>query len=181
MNNQDKTQNQGFEFNNETTKQQTTSSNTGAYPFESTTTTGSEKQNTNTGQSFQKGQSTGQNQNSPKKDIRVNLPNAGGVLAMGIISIVMFCCCYGILSIALAIVALVLASKDINKYNQNPELYTESSYKNVKAGKVCSIIGLALSALIIFAVIIALISGVEFMDLAEPLEELEEIFENISY
>ncbi len=179
MNNQDKTRKKGFEFNDETSSNQPTSSNsnTGGYPFESTTTTGSENQNTNTGQSFQEEQS----QNPPRRDIQVNLPNAGGILAMGIISIVLFCCCYGFFSVILAIVALVLASKAFKQYNQNPELYTEASYKNVKAGRICSIIGLALSILIILAVVIALVLGVEVTDLAEPLEELEEILENTSY
>ena len=37
------------------------------------------------------------------------LPNSGGILAMGIISIVLFCCCYGIISVALGIIALVLS------------------------------------------------------------------------
>lgn len=85
-----------------------------------------------------------------------SLPNATGVLVLGILSIV-FCFCYGIVGAALGIIALVLAGKANKLYQNSPELYTESSYKNMKAGKVCGIIGLALSSLylIYFIIIIA--------------------------
>ena len=39
------------------------------------------------------------------------LPNATAVLILGIFSI-LICCCYGIFSIILGVVALVLANKD---------------------------------------------------------------------
>ena len=49
----------------------------------------------------------------------------------------------------MAIIALVLASKDLKLYNANPELYTQASYNNIKAGRICAIIGLILNGLII--------------------------------
>ena len=85
------------------------------------------------------------------------LPNATGVLVLGIISIV-GCFCYGIVGIITGIIALVLAGKAIKLYNANPTLYTEASYKNLKAGKVCGIIGLSLSSIFFIIVIIEIIA-----------------------
>ena len=73
------------------------------------------------------------------------LPNGTTVLVLGIISIVS-CWCTGIIGVALGIIALVLAKKAKLLYTQSPELYTESSYGNMKAGKVCAIIGICLSS-----------------------------------
>ena len=41
-------------------------------------------------------------------------------------------------------VALVISNKDVSMYRANPELYTESSYNNIKAGRICAIIGICL-------------------------------------
>ncbi len=84
------------------------------------------------------------------------LPNSSGVLVMGIISIA-GCWCYGFIALTLGIIALVLASKSIKLYNANPDLYSESSYKNLKAGKVCAIIGTSLSGMLVLGVIIYLL------------------------
>ncbi|HTM99945.1 MAG TPA: CCC motif membrane protein [Pedobacter sp.] len=77
-----------------------------------------------------------------------SLPNATPVLVLGILSIVT-CCCYGVIGLILAIVALILSKKDRALYAANMMLYTESSYKNLNAGRVCAIIGLTLNILII--------------------------------
>lgn len=91
--------------------------------------------------------------------IQIPLPNATAVLVLGILSIVM-CFCYGIFGIVLSIIALVLASKDLAKFNLNPDQYTAGSLSNLKAGKVCSIIGLSLSAVyLIFIVIYVVFLG----------------------
>ena len=79
------------------------------------------------------------------------LPNATAVLVLGIISIPV-CCCYGA-SIVLAIIALVLASSAQKLFAASPEAYTESSYKNMKAGKICAIIGLVLGAIYLIYII----------------------------
>ncbi len=81
------------------------------------------------------------------------LPNATGVLVLGILSIV-FCFCYGIIGITLGIIALIMGNKAIKLYLSAPETYSESSYKNVKAGKTCAIIGLCLSSIYIIFLII---------------------------
>ncbi|MEO6539996.1 MAG: CCC motif membrane protein [Ferruginibacter sp.] len=77
------------------------------------------------------------------------LPNATATLVLGILSIfVCFIC---------GIVALVISNKDLAMYKANPEWYSESSYSNLKAGRICAIIGLSLVALflIIYIFIIA--------------------------
>ncbi len=80
------------------------------------------------------------------------LPNHLPVLILGILSIVT-CCCYGIVGMVLGGIALFLASNSNNLYLANPEKYTAGSLKNLKTGKLCAIIGLALSALYFLYVI----------------------------
>lgn len=79
-----------------------------------------------------------------------NLPNATAVLVLGILSII-GCCCYGVVGVILAIIALVLANKDLKLYNANPSQYKSISALNT--GKILSIIGLVLS--IIYLLLIA--------------------------
>ncbi len=87
------------------------------------------------------------------------LPNSVGVLVLGILSIV-FCWCYGILAVILGIICLILASQGEKLYTLNPGIYTLASYKNLKAGKTCGIIGLALGTLyLIFVVVVFIIYG----------------------
>lgn len=75
-----------------------------------------------------------------------NIPNSIGVLVLGIISICM-CWCYGVVSLVTAIIALVLASAGEKEYQANPGKYSLASYKNLKAGKICAVIGLCLVGL----------------------------------
>ncbi|MBK9284865.1 MAG: hypothetical protein IPM51_11200 [Sphingobacteriaceae bacterium] len=88
-----------------------------------------------------------------------NVPNSVGVLVLGILSIV-FCWCYGIVSIILGIIAIVLANQGDKLYKENPTAYSIASYKNLKAGKICAIIGMSLSGLyILFLVVYFFIVG----------------------
>ena len=99
-----------------------------------------------------------------------SLPNATGVLVLGILSIV-FCWCYGFIGAALGIIALVLATKANKLHQASPDAYSQSSYKNMKAGKVCAIIGLCLSNLyIIYFIVIISFYGAMFSAL--PWEEM---------
>jgi len=93
----------------------------------------------------------GESNNAPQQ----SLPNATAVLVLGILSIVL-CFCYGIVGAILGIIALVLSGKANKLYNSSPESFTESSFKNMKAGKVCAIIGLSLSSLYLLYFIIVL-------------------------
>ena len=85
------------------------------------------------------------------------LPNASAVLALGISSIV-GCLCYGIVGVICAIIAIVLSNKDLALYRATPGQYTVSSYNNLKTGRTCAIIGLSMSAILLVAVIILIIT-----------------------
>jgi len=78
--------------------------------------------------------------NPPGRDLfstgQRSLPNATTVLVLGILSIVVCFIC--------GIIALVIASGDKRLYQQNPAIYTASSYDLIKAGRICSIISLCL-------------------------------------
>jgi uncharacterized membrane protein YjgN (DUF898 family) len=101
------------------------------------------------------------------------LPNATTVLVLGILSIVL-CFCYGIIGLILGIIALVLASKDKKLYVGSPGEYTEASFKNLNAGRICAIIGLILSALYIIYVIV-IIGLVGFSALSDPQQLMDKI------
>jgi hypothetical protein len=83
---------------------------------------------------------------NPSGGGQIPLPNATAVLVLGIISIAL-CWCYGIIALASGIVALVLANKSLAIYKTNPATFTEASYKNLNAGRICAIIGVILSGL----------------------------------
>jgi M penetrans paralogue family 26 len=90
------------------------------------------------------------------------LPNGSAVLVLGIISIV-GCYCVGIVGLICGIIALVLATKANKLLLANPAAYSQGSIKNLKAGRVCAIIGTSLSAVyFIFWIIYFLILGAAF-------------------
>lgn len=81
------------------------------------------------------------------------LPNSTGVLVLGILSIV-FCFCYGIVGTILGVIGIVMASKANKIYQASPDSYTESSYKNMKAGRVCAIIGTCISGIYLLIMLV---------------------------
>jgi hypothetical protein len=101
------------------------------------------------------------------------LPNATAVLVLGIIAIV-GCFCYGIIGLICGIIALVLAKKDMALYNANPGGYTPGSLSNLKAGKVCAIIGLSLSILYVCLVIFIIIT-IGFAALSDPTHFMQNL------
>ena len=93
-----------------------------------------------------------QNQ-STNPPIQRMLPNSTAVLVLGILSIVM-CWCIGIVGLTLGIIAIVLSSKAKYLFEENPELYSISSFINMNAGRVCAIIGTSLSGVyLIYAMV----------------------------
>ncbi len=118
------------------------------------------EENNFSNQSPQQRQNINQSFNTQYNQIPV--PNSAAVLVLGILSIVL-CFCYGLIGMTLGIIALVLASKGISIYKANPNAYSLTSYNNLKAGKICAIIGVVLSAIyLIFIVIYILILGAAF-------------------
>ncbi len=114
----------------------------------------------------------------PQQDInqpQVALPNATAVLVLGIIGIIT-CCCWGIGAI-LAIIALVLAAKDIKLYKTNPYMYTKASFNNLNAGRICAIIGLVFSLLCVaYFIYIGSMIGWENMG---DMESMREAIDNL--
>jgi uncharacterized membrane protein len=78
------------------------------------------------------------------------LPNSTLILVFGILSIVT-CCCYGVIGLIFAIIALVMAKKATELYLENPELY--DGFQNVKTGKILAYIGLGLNIIYLIYVI----------------------------
>lgn len=93
---------------------------------------------------------TPQNQNP---SVQQQLPNATAVLVLGILSIAV-CWCYGLFGITMGIIALVLSGKAKALYNENPEQFTQASYNNMNAGRVCAIIGTVLSSIYVAIILI---------------------------
>jgi hypothetical protein len=103
------------------------------------------------------------NWNEPQRE----LPNATLILVLGIISIVGCCCTYGTVGIICGIIAIVLARSAGELYFSQPGKYTESSYKNVNAGKICAWIGLIPSVLYI-SFMIFLVATIGLAALSDP-------------
>jgi hypothetical protein len=100
-----------------------------------------------------------QSQLFPNQQPQPSLPNATAVLVLGIVSIV-GACCWGIVGIICAIIAMVLYKKDFKLYNDSPGMYTPASFGNLKTGRICAIIGLCVSiAYLIFIIIYFMILG----------------------
>ena len=97
---------------------------------------------------------------------QIALPNASVVLTLGIISIV-GCCCYGIVGLVCAVIALVMAKSTTDQYLADPQRYTQSSYQNVKTGKICAWIGLIPSILYVIFMIF-LIATLGFAVITNP-------------
>lgn len=107
------------------------------------------------------------------QDSQTPLPNGTSVLVLGILSI-LGCCCYGIVGLVLGIIALVLANKDTQLYNTNPAVYSLKSWKNLRAGKICAIIGLVLSVLsVIYFIFIITVVGVDALTSGDPQQILD--------
>jgi heme A synthase len=106
---------------------------------------------------------------------QVALPNATVILVLGIISIVA-CCCDGLPGTICAIIALVLANTAGKQYTADPARYTESSYNNVKAGKICALIGLIFSLLFI-VLIIGMIVTFGWAALSDPTLMQEQLMD----
>ena len=101
---------------------------------------------------------------------RREMPNSTAVLVLGILSIVL-CWCYGVPGIVMGTIALVLSGQSGRLYNEHPDPALWIGYGNLKAGKICAIIGLCLSAMFLaFVLVEVFIKGTNFGDLYQNLE-----------
>ena len=88
--------------------------------------------------------------------INNKLPADPTALILGILGLVIVfpgCCCglLNIVSLILGVVGLVLATKSMKLYVENPEGFDHRSWSNVKAAKVINIITIVISALVLIA------------------------------
>ncbi len=90
---------------------------------------------------------------------KLMLPNSTAILVLGIVSIVGVLCTQGLLGIILGIIGLVLSGTPMRMYKENPDAYTEASIKNLKAGRICSIIGVSLGGALLLLVMLLIILG----------------------
>lgn len=88
-----------------------------------------------------------------------DLPNATLILILGILSLV-FCWCYGILGLILGIIAVVLANTAKQAYLNDPDAYTETSFKNVNTGRICGIVAICLSTVVFVVALLVLFGAI---------------------
>jgi hypothetical protein len=95
---------------------------------------------------------------------QVNLPNSSTILVLGILSLV-FCWWHivSFIGIILSIVTLSLARKELSLFYLQPSQFTQSSLNNVKAGRVCAIIGLIISILVFVAALLMIIGFIALL------------------
>lgn len=88
------------------------------------------------------------------------IPQSSGALIFGILSIVLSCCCSGILGLIMAIIALVMAANAKKIYLEAPEQYT--GFSNVKTARTLAIIGIVINVIVLLFGIYFLVEyGVE--------------------
>lgn len=93
-----------------------------------------------------------------------NLPNATASLVLGILSIPS-CFCYGLLGLALGIIAIILGKKAKKVYAEDPNTY--SGIGNANAGYITGIVGVILGALYLI-LIVFLIATIGWAGLRDP-------------
>ena len=101
---------------------------------------------------------------------RRELPNATSVLVLGILSIVFFWC-YGAVGIIMSIISLALSGSSLRLYRDDPDPSRWIGYENLRAGRVCAIIGLCLSSLfLLWCLYIIFVSGMYFSGLHDAFD-----------
>ncbi|HTL81366.1 MAG TPA: CCC motif membrane protein [Bacteroidia bacterium] len=81
--------------------------------------------------------------NPPTGGGQIEVPNATIILVLGICSIAIAC-----LGPILGTIGFVMSNGAKRLVDANPAMYKDASIKNLNAGRICSIIGLCLGALV---------------------------------
>lgn len=79
------------------------------------------------------------------------LPNSSGVLVLGIIGLVLF---FNLIGLICCIISVSMSSGALRAYNADPMRYDEASYKQVKSGKTCAIIGMSLFGFVLIVLLL---------------------------
>lgn len=122
------------------------------------------QQSNNFGQQQQQFQNQNQNQGNYQFPYQgEKLAGDPSSITLGIISLVLFfvgCWCYGlvaIITLILSIIGLIIANRSLKVYNSDPSKYSQSSFKSVNIGKIINIVGVAISGLVCFVILIVAI------------------------
>ncbi|MBN2596599.1 CCC motif membrane protein [Labilibaculum sp.] len=102
-----------------------------------------------------------ENRNQTSTNKQEVLPNSSSILVLGILSIFLFCFA-GIISLVMAIIALILSKQATKLYQETPHLYTSASWNNVTTGKTCAFIGLLLATISFLLFVIIILIGAGF-------------------
>lgn len=103
----------------------------------------------------------------PPYTTKEDLPNTRVTLVLGIVTVVMLVtCCFSSIGFITGIIAIVFGATGRKQYLQNPDRYTESSYKNLNIGFICAIVGVVLNFIVtVFAIFFVLANSPEFRSL----------------
>lgn len=81
-----------------------------------------------------------------------NIDGASGVLTRGILSIILM----GGIGLVIALINIGRANIMIENYKNNPGKYTDSSYRQVVSGRLCSYISLGVMGVFILVIMIVM-------------------------
>lgn len=101
------------------------------------------------------------------------LSNDTGVLLLGIFSI-FFCCFMGVPGIVSGLAALILGNRARREFREQPEVYDPESLSQVNTGRICGLIGLVLSALVVLYFLASFIMVFTNPELMERIKEMQE-------
>ena len=92
-------------------------------------------------------------------DTTIPIPKSNGILLLGIFSLITGVFCAGIVVVGfiLGVMATLRAKEAKLIYLQNPDAYSQKSFKNVEAGRIMGIIGLIINSLIVVILFIILV------------------------
>lgn len=93
------------------------------------------------------------NQENESLNIQKDLPYSTTILILGILSIALSWS-WGFPGLIAGWLALKIFRRAEWIYNQNPEQYKLAHFLNLKAGKLCSMIGIGISGAVVFLLIV---------------------------
>lgn len=100
------------------------------------------------------------------------LSNDSAVLILGIFSI-FFCCFMGVPGLASGAAALVLAGRSRKEFRQNPQAFDPDSLSQVNTGRICGIIGLILSSLVLLYFVFATVVAFTNPEVMEKIRSMQ--------
>jgi hypothetical protein len=101
------------------------------------------------------------------------LSNDSGVLLLGIFSI-FFCCFMGVPGVVSGLSALILGNRARREFRENPEIFDPESLSQVNTGRICGIIGMVLSAIVVIYFAVSFIMVFTNPELMERIKEMQD-------